>query len=189
MRTALVHDYLTQYGGAERVLLELQAMFPEAPVLTSVADFDELPAAIAEWDVRESRMTRLPGVSRYHRGLLPLYPISFRELGRELDGIDVVVADSSAWAHHVGVDDQTALICYCHSPARFLYGDATYLGPARLPIGLRHAATLAFAGLRRSDKRAAAWVDLMGSRRSSTYALMRRPWAASTTNSSPLTSR
>lgn len=159
LRVALVHDYLTQYGGAERVLLALHDLFPAAPVFSSVADRDALPAESAVWDVRETRLSRLPGSKRIHRSLIPLYPRVFRDLRDDLAQFDVVIADSSAWAHHAGVAEHTALVCYCHSPARFLYGDATYLGPAGLPFGVRHAAHLAFAGLRRSDRRAAARVD------------------------------
>ena len=155
-RVALVHDYLTQYGGAERVLEALHGMFPAATVYSSVVDLDALPEGFGRWDVRETRMGRLPKAKQIHRGLVPLYPRAFRELGEELAGFDVVIADSSAWAHHAGVAEGAALICYCHSPARFLYGDATYLGPAGLPVGVRQAAGVAFAGLRRADRRAAA---------------------------------
>jgi glycosyltransferase involved in cell wall biosynthesis len=156
---ALVHDYLTQYGGAERVLEALHGMFPAATVYSSVVDLDALPEGFGGWDVRETRMGRLPRAKQIHRGLVPLYPRAFRELGEELAGFDVVIADSSAWAHHAGIAEGAALICYCHSPARFLYGDATYLGPAGLPVGVRQAAGVAFAGLRRADRRAAARVD------------------------------
>ncbi|MBX3069831.1 MAG: glycosyltransferase [Thermomicrobiales bacterium] len=159
LKVALVHDYLTQYGGAERVLLALHDLVPTAPVFSSVADREALPAESAQWDVRETRLSGIPASKKIHRGLIPLYPKVFRDLRDDLAGFDVVIADSSAWAHHAGVSDATALVCYCHSPARFLYGDATYLGPAGLPFGVRHAADLAFAGLRRSDRRAAARVD------------------------------
>ncbi|CAN5869723.1 glycosyltransferase [soil metagenome] len=158
-RVALVHDYLTQYGGAERVLSVLHEMFPEAAVFSSVVDFDALPEEFGGWDVRQTRLAGFPKAKQIHRGLIPLYPGAFRGLRDELAEMDVVIADSSAWAHHAGVSDETALICYCHSPARFLYGDSTYLGPAALPAGVRQAAGVAFAGLRRADRRAAARVD------------------------------
>jgi glycosyltransferase involved in cell wall biosynthesis len=158
-RVALVHDYLTQYGGAERVLESLHGMFPEAAVFSSVVDRDSLPEAFEAWDVRETRLARVPKARQIHRGLIPLYPRVFRDLREELAEFGLVIADSSAWAHHAGVSDGTALICYCHSPARFLYGDSTYLGPAALPAGVRKVAGVAFAGLRRADRRAAARVD------------------------------
>lgn len=158
-RVALVHDYLTQFGGAERVLQSLHQLFPEAPVYSSLVDLDALPATFSAWDLHQTRLAKLPWASKLHRAFLPFYPAAFRELGDALREADVVVADSSAWAHHVAVSDQTALICYCHSPARFLYGDQHYLRPASLPPGLRQLSSVAFAGLRRQDHLAARRVD------------------------------
>ena len=158
-RVTLVHDYLTQFGGAERVLVSLHDLFPQAPVFTSLADYEELPQALQAWEIHECFPKDLPGITKYHRFLLPLYPGAFRRLAVTSEAADVVIADSSAWAHHVGVGEETALVCYCHSPARFLYGDQDYLSPARMPIGARTVAPLLFAGLRRTDRRAAARVD------------------------------
>jgi glycosyltransferase involved in cell wall biosynthesis len=158
-RVTLVHDYLTQFGGAERVLVSLHDLFPRAPVFTSLADYEELPADLQAWEIHECFPKDLPGITKYHRFLLPLYPGAFRRLAVTSEAADVVIADSSAWAHHVGVGEETALVCYCHSPARFLYGDQDYLSPARMPIGARTVAPLLFAGLRRTDRRAAARVD------------------------------
>ena len=65
-RVALVHDYLNQYGGAERVLEQLHALFPDAPMYTSMYAPDALPKAYRAWDVRTSFMQRLPMVTRRH---------------------------------------------------------------------------------------------------------------------------
>src|SRR5688572_12210663 len=104
-RVALVHDYLTQYGGAERVLEALHGMFPAAAVFSSVVDLEALPAGFGRWDVRETALARVPRAKQIHRGLAPLYPRVFRELREELAGFAVVIADSSAWAHHAGVSE------------------------------------------------------------------------------------
>jgi glycosyltransferase involved in cell wall biosynthesis len=159
LRVGLVHDYLTQYGGAERVLESLHRLFPDAPVLTSMVDQAALPDSFGAWDLRETWLARLPAASKLHRSFLPLYPGAFQDLGTGMEELDVVIADSSAWAHHIGVSDRTALICYCHSPARFLYSDPHYLKPAALPPGVRQASGLAFARLRRKDQEAARRVD------------------------------
>lgn len=159
MRIALVHDYLTQFGGAERVLVSLHDLFPDAPVYTSLVEYDQLPPELREWSIKECLSRTLPGTARYHRMLLPLYPSAFRSVSIGSDQADVVIADSSAWAHHVGVGEETVLVCYCHSPARFLYGDQNYLTPARLPVGARTVTPLLFAGLRRADRKAATRVD------------------------------
>ncbi len=76
-------------------------------------------------------------------------------LGRSIGKADIVIVDSSAWSHHAWPGPGIPTICYCHSPARFLYGDPEYLGATR---GHRLAGPLsrfAFAPLRWLDRRAA----------------------------------
>ena len=157
---ALVHDYLTQSGGAEEVLRVLAAMYPSAPVLTSLA----LPRVVADLGldgrVVESPLGRLPGLRRRHRLATPLYPAAFAALGRRLGGAEVVVADTSAWAHQLPAAGGRRLIAYCHSPARFLYGDDEYLSAANLGGVRRTAFTLATTPYRLWDRRAASRVDL-----------------------------
>jgi glycosyltransferase involved in cell wall biosynthesis len=159
LRVALVHDYLTQYGGAERVLDALHEQYPEAPVFTSVLELDALPEHYREWDIRTSSMAKLPRVNTYHRGLLPLYPGAFRRFSDQLREFDVVLTDSSAWAHHAHGEPGAFHLCYCHSPARFLYGDSHYLRPAGLPGPAKIAMPPVFASLRAVDRRAAVIVD------------------------------
>ena len=93
---AIVHDYLNQRGGAEKVVLEMSNMWPEAPIYTSLyrpdSTFDEFRGR----DIRTSFLDRLP-VDRGFRNLFPIYPAAFRSLG-ELAG-NVVLASSSGWAH------------------------------------------------------------------------------------------
>lgn len=158
-RVGLVHDYLTQFGGAERVLVALHELFPTAPIFCSIADPASLPEISATWDVRESAIAKLPGAVSYHRAMIPVYPAIFRRFEADLRNLDIVIVDSSAWAHHVPVAQTTGLLCYCHSPARFLYGDRDYLEPAALPPGMRHLMNAVFGGLRRSDRKAAERVD------------------------------
>ena len=159
MRIALVHDYLTQYGGAERVLDVLKELYPDAPVFTSVVDLTEFPEHYRDWEIHSSFMARLPGSERYHRALLPLYPAAFRSFRRELEAFDVVLSDSSAWSHQAGGGPSALRVCYCHSPARFLYNDENYLAPAIVPGPLKPLLPPVLAGLRSVDKRAAKHVD------------------------------
>jgi len=134
-------------------------LYPDAPVFPSIVDRSALPAGFASWDLRESALARLPMAARFHRALIPFYPRAFRGLADGLRSCDVVLADSSAWAHHAGVRPDAVLVCYCHSPARFLYGDRDYLAPAGIPPVVGQAAAAMFGMLRRSDRRAAARVD------------------------------
>lgn len=125
MRIALVHDYLTQYGGAERVLEVLHGMYPDSPVFTSLYEPDHLPTELQSWDIRTSPLAKIPGAAKTHRLWTPVYPQIFRQIGRSIpDDVDAIIADSSAWSHHAASSSpDIPLIVYCHSPARFLYGD------------------------------------------------------------------
>jgi glycosyltransferase involved in cell wall biosynthesis len=159
VRVALVHDYLTQYGGAERVLEVLHERFPDATVVTAILDLDALPDSFRRMRIVDGGLGRVPIAGRHHRAFVPVYPMLFRRLGQAVAEADVVIADSSAWAHHIGVRPDQALVCYCHSPARFLYGDPDYLKPAGLSRAANAVAYPLFAGLRTQDRRAALRVD------------------------------
>jgi glycosyltransferase involved in cell wall biosynthesis len=124
MRVALVHDYLNQYGGAERVLEELHAMWPEAPVYTAIHDPDRLPERFRDWDIRTSGLNRLPFARRKHKALLFMLPQAFEAF--DLDPYDLVISSSSGLAHGVLTRPQTLHLCYCHSPPRFLWDYHNY---------------------------------------------------------------
>lgn len=155
MRIVLVHDYLTQYGGAERVLEVLHARYPDSIVATSLYRPDQLPPKFRSWRIQASLLNRLPGGSRSHRSWLLLYPAIFGLLGRSMGPADLVIADSSAWSHHAFPGPGTPMMCYCHSPARFLYGDPEYLQAASGPRLIRALGRTAFGTLRWLDRRAA----------------------------------
>jgi glycosyltransferase involved in cell wall biosynthesis len=142
------------------VLDALHECFPDAPVFTSVLDLEALPEHYRSWEIHASWMGRLPGARRYHRALLPLYPPVFRSFQTALSEFDVVLSDSSAWAHHARGRNGALHLCYCHSPARFLYRDANYLEPAALPKAARVLLPPVLAGLRALDRRAGRRVDV-----------------------------
>jgi glycosyltransferase involved in cell wall biosynthesis len=115
---AIVHDYLNQPGGAERVVLALTHMWPEAPIYTSLYRADSTHPAFGGTEVRTSVLDLLP-VDESFRNLFPLYPAAFRTLGT-LDH-DLVISSSSGWAHCVKTAPHTFHVVYCHAPARWLY--------------------------------------------------------------------
>ena len=121
---AIVHDYLNQRGGAERVVLELARMWPDAPIYTSLYRPDSTWPEFGAHDVCTSYLGRLP-VDRSFRNLFPLYPGAFRSLG-EIDA-DIVIASSSGWAHMARTTRRAFHVVYCHTPARWLYA-GEYLG-------------------------------------------------------------
>jgi glycosyltransferase involved in cell wall biosynthesis len=145
---ALVHDYLTQRGGAERVVLSMLKAFPTAPLYTSLylpeGTFPEFRWA----DVRTLRLDRIPVLRNHHRLALPLLAPAFSQLRVEAD---VVVCSSSGWAH--GVKAARRKVVYCHAPARWLYQPDRYIGNGH-PLAKGILKALA-PGLRRWDSRAA----------------------------------
>lgn len=120
----IVHDYLNQRGGAERVVLELASMWPEAPIYTSLYRPQSTFPEFGQLDVRTSFLDRLPVDHRF-RTLFPLYPAAFRSLGT-VDA-DLIISSSSGWAHAVRTSDRAFHAVYCYTPARWLYGDG-YMG-------------------------------------------------------------
>lgn len=150
---ALVHDYLTQRGGAERVVLALSHALPGAPVFTSLYEPSLTFPEFAALDVRPTRLNRVSILRKHHRAALPLLAPAFSRL--RIDA-EVTVCSSSGWAHGARVSGRK--IVYCHTPARWLYQQQRYLrgrnGIARVAAG-----TLG-RPLRRWDAAAAATADL-----------------------------
>lgn len=158
MRVAIVHDFLNQRGGAERVAAALTRIFPGAPVYTSFYDPEATFDDFRSVDVRTTFLQKLPHTEAAFRALLPLYPMAFRSIG--LEGYDLVVSSSTHWGHHVR--PQRALhVVYCHNPPRWLYQTDEYLGaggPA--PGWARPVLAPALAVLKRLDLQAASRPDL-----------------------------
>jgi glycosyltransferase involved in cell wall biosynthesis len=146
---AIVHDYLTQHGGAERVVLSLIRAFPGAPLYTSLYEPATTFPAFADVDVRPSPLNHVSPIRRHHRLALPLLASAFSRLRVDAD---VVVCSSSGWAHGVPVTGRK--IVYCHTPARWLYQPDRYLrGRSAL---VRAAAGALTSRLVRWDRAAAA---------------------------------
>src|SRR4051794_12884912 len=95
---AIVHDYLNQRGGAERVVLAMADIWPDAPIYTSLYRPASTFSGFRDHDVRTSWVDRIP-VDRRFRWLFPLYPSAFRSLG-VLDD-EIVISSSSGWGHAV----------------------------------------------------------------------------------------
>ena len=155
---ALVHDYLTQRGGAERVVAVIARAFPDAPIYTSMYDPAGTFEEFAGRDVRTGALNRIGALRRHHRAALPALAPWFATLRVDAD---VVVASSSGWAHEVRTDGR--LIVYCHAPARWLYQRDRYLG------GSSGATRTAAAAALRVLSPALGRLDVAGARRASRY--------------------
>jgi glycosyltransferase involved in cell wall biosynthesis len=125
MRVAIVHDYLNQYGGAERVLEALHALYPNAPVYTSIYDPAAMPGFYRDWDIRTSWMQRLPGWRRHFQKYFLLYPSAFESF--DLSGYDLILSSSSAYAKGIIPPPGARHICYCHTPMRFAWRTGDYI--------------------------------------------------------------
>lgn len=126
MKIALVHDYLREYGGAERVLEALHELYPDAPVYTAFIDKKTLGIhwdRFKDWDVRETWLTNLPFYKKLHSPYRIFAPSAFRAL--DLTEFDVVISSSNAYYAKAVQVKNGVHICYCHTPPRALYGYAT----------------------------------------------------------------
>jgi glycosyltransferase involved in cell wall biosynthesis len=150
---AIAHDYLTQRGGAERVVVALLRAFPDATVHTLLYDADATFPELRDARVVTSPLNRVGLLRRHHRAALPvLAPAA----GRMRVDADVTVISTSGWAH--GFDVLGRSVVYCHNPARWLYQGDDYLGEhprAVVAAGLRALGP----SLRRWDRAAMARHD------------------------------
>jgi glycosyltransferase involved in cell wall biosynthesis len=124
MKVALVHDYLREYGGAERVVEALHEIFPDAPLYTAFVDKDALGIhweRFKDWDIRESIAAKIPGIKKIYSPLR-LFAAFFFE-GFDLSEYDVVISSTNMYmAKAVITQPSTLHVCYCHTPPRSLYG-------------------------------------------------------------------
>jgi glycosyltransferase involved in cell wall biosynthesis len=156
-KLAIVHDFLNQYGGAERVVEVLHSLYPDAPIFTTIHDPDALPDSFRRMDVRTSFMQGLPGWRRHFKKYLPLYPAAVRSL--DLRGYDVILSSSSAFAKGVRVPPGAKHVCYCYTPMRFVWDRENYLADEPVPAAARLALPAVLAWLRRWDVATSRSVD------------------------------
>ena len=124
MKIALVHDYLTQRGGAERVFELLCKRYPEADIFTSLYDAQK-SIDLGERIINTTFLQKIPGATKYFRMLAPLYFPAFRSL--DLQDYDLIISSSTSFAKAVRKKPQARHICFCHNVTRFLWDTETYL--------------------------------------------------------------
>ncbi|HEX9014497.1 MAG TPA: glycosyltransferase [Chloroflexota bacterium] len=157
MKLAIIHDYLNQYGGAERVLERLHDLFPDAPIYTSIYDPRTMPSRYRDWDIRTSFMQRFPGVMRHHQMYLPFYPLAFESF--DLGEFDVVLSNSSAWSKGVMTSPNTLHLCYCLTPMRWVWNYREYVQRERFGGTVRLVLPVVMNWLRLWDRVSADGVD------------------------------
>jgi len=118
MNIAIIHDWLTGFAGAEKVLLELIKIYPEADIFTSVFD-DRKIKQIPRDRVKVSYLQKAPGSLGNRQLLIPLMPRAFENF--DLSKYDLVISNTSSVGKGVITRPETPHICYCHTPTRYLW--------------------------------------------------------------------
>lgn len=126
MKIALVHDYLTQYGGAERVLKVFTEIFPYAPIYTLVYNEKATFGVFKDKIIRTSFLQKIPLAKAYYRAFAFLMPLAVEQF--DLSKYDIVLSDSSSFSKGIVTKPKTKHICYCHTPMRFAWdGSQKYI--------------------------------------------------------------
>lgn len=161
MKVAIVHDWFTVYAGAERVVEQMLALYPEADVFSTV-DFlsDEDRSFLHGKQVHTSFLQNLPGARKHYRNYLALMPIAIENL--DLSGYDLVLSSSSCIAKGVITGPNQLHVAYVHSPIRYAWDlMQQYLKEANLTHGIKSwIARIILHYMRIWDTRTANGVDV-----------------------------
>ncbi|VBB09317.1 glycosyl transferases group 1 [Lucifera butyrica] len=137
MRTAIIHDWLVTYAGAERVLEQMLYIFPDADIYSTV---DYIPQGqrgfLLDKPVQTTFIQRFPFAEKKYRSYLPLMPLAIEQL--DLSGYDLVISSSHAVAKGVLTGPDQMHICLCYSPIRYAWDlQHQYLKESGLDKGLK----------------------------------------------------
>lgn len=158
MKIALVHDYLIQDGGAERVLQVFRDLWPKAPIFALLYDPDRMGDRFHGSDIRTSFLQNAPFAPKRYKWLMPFMPAATEKY--DLSEYDVVLSSTSAFAKGVITRADTLHICYCHTPTRYLWSDThSYIEEISLPSPLKRMMPMVLSRVRAWDRMAADRVD------------------------------
>ena len=157
MKLAIVHDYLNQYGGAERIIEIFHEMYPDAPIYTSVYDPSMLPPVFQEMDIRPSFLQRIPFISRTLPYYISLMPLAFEQF--DLQEYDVVLSSTTSFAKGVITSPNCVHICYCNTPMRFAWRYHDYMRERNVGTLRRMMLALMLHPIRSWDAVSANYVD------------------------------
>lgn len=158
LKVALVHEELTQLGGAERVLDAMLEIFPKAPIFTLVWDKVRTQHKYDKFNVRPSFIQKLPFGAKYYKWYLALMPLAIESFN--LKDFDLIISDASGLIKGIKTRPEQLHICYCHTPTRYLWGETEeYLKTAPIPKIIKPLMPLVIWLLRRWDLRASKRPD------------------------------
>lgn len=160
-KIALVTDWITHWGGAERVFERLMKLFPDADIYTSVY-FPERPEVFAGRNIKTSFIQKIPYLNRRHKLCMLLRPLAFSRF--DFSGYDLVISCTSAEAKGIITPKTTKHICYCHTPTRYLWSHSedykNFLEFGWLNWLARMIIPPAFSVMQKWDKKAAGRPDI-----------------------------
>ncbi len=158
MKIALVHDYLVQYGGAERVLEAFCEIFPDAPIYTLLYNKEAMRGVFKDKNIITSSLQDKILASKYHRLFPPLMPTAIEEF--DLSLYDVVLSDSSSFAKGIITRPETLHISYVHTPMRYAWDDCQkYTQDFGWPFKLEKIVPFLMNPIRLWDKSSAYRID------------------------------
>lgn len=159
MRIAFAHDYLVQYGGAERVLECLCELYPYAPIYTIVHNKEAMHGIFADKRIYTSYLQKFPFAKKWHRIFPILMPPAIEQF--DFSEYDVVVSDSASYAKGILTNPNTLHICYMHTPMRYAWDDCQkYTRDFYFPRFIKRIIPFAMNYLRLWDKVSADRVDI-----------------------------
>jgi glycosyltransferase involved in cell wall biosynthesis len=124
VKIAIVHDYFTQMGGAEKVAEEMYKMVPTADVFATVALRSKLPDGLKKVPIKTSWMQKLPRIEDLYRFYFLFYPLAVGSL--DLSSYDLVLSSSSGYVKGVRTHPDAIHVCYCHTPMRWVWSFDSY---------------------------------------------------------------
>lgn len=156
MKIALVHDDFSQTGGAERLFEEIAKIYPDAPIYTSLVNWNKIPKSIDPKRIKTSFIQKIPFAQKLYKAMLPLYPLAFESF--DFSGFDLVLSSTTRFAKAIITQPRTKHICYINSVPRFLYNDQVQ--KQYLPQPILYLAKPYLNWLKKWDKVASSRVDL-----------------------------
>ena len=125
MKIAIVHDYLNQYGGAERVVEVMHEIWPEAPIYTTIYLKDSMPDSFKNMNIKTTFMQKFPFLKSSFKKYLMFYPKAIESIN--VKEFDLILSSSSAFAKGAIPGNNSCHICYCYSPMRFVWDYQRYI--------------------------------------------------------------
>jgi len=136
LKVALVHDHLNQIGGAEKVLLSLSEIFPDAPIYTLYYNKEDTKGFFDDKKIITSYIQKFPFVKKFFKFYLNSMPKAFESFN--FSSYDLVISSSSAFAKGIITPSNCVHICYCHTPTRYLWSDTNfYVDSLKIPSFLK----------------------------------------------------